>query len=164
MDVGLVVVVVVVVEEVEPVGGRAEEMREEEVVMGASGETGVVMVSLELGGGDVALVTDETKVTELASVTELVVVEKPGGISDTLVEGGEAVVVTEIAASPPAAGAASTERIPFGSGKVDLVDRFVDAVETGISLLGAETVSEVVMEGVVIVVELEVTERLGVMD
>lgn len=162
VDVGLVVVVVVV-EEVELVGGRAEEMREEEVVTGASGETGVVMASLEIGGGDVALETDETKATERASVTELVVVERPGGISDMLVEGGEAVVVTEIAASPPAAaGAASTE--PFGSGKVNLVDRFVDAVETELSLLGAETVSEVVMEGVVIVVELEVTERLGVMD
>lgn len=171
VDVGLVVV-----EEVEMVGGRAEEIRLEEEVMEATGETAVVMVSLELGGGDVS-VTDETKVTELAEVTdssqasatELMVADKPGGTSDMLVEGEEAVVVTEIAASPPAAaasaaGVASTERTTFGSGKVDLVDRFVDVVETELSLLGAETVSEVVMEGVVIVVELEVTERLGVMD
>lgn len=81
-----------------------------------------------------------------------------------LVEGEEAGVMTEIAASPPAAGVASMEGTPFGSGKVDLVDRFVDVVETELSLLGAETVSEVVMEGVVIVVASEVTERLGVMD
>lgn len=124
------------------------------------------MVSLGIGGGDVVLVTDETKelaeVTEVesASVTELVVAD----MSDMLVEGKEAVVTTEIAASPPAAGVASTERTPFGSGKVDLVDRFVDFVETGLSLEGAKAVSEVVMEGVAIVVELEVTERLGVMD
>lgn len=81
-----------------------------------------------------------------------------------LVEGEEAVVMTEIAASPPAAGVPSMEGTPFGSGNVDLVDRFVDVVETELSLLGAETVSEVVMEGIVIVVELEMTERLGVMD
>lgn len=101
-----------------------------------------------------------TKVdSSLASVTELRVVD----ISDTLVEGKEAVVTTEIA-SPPAAGVASTERTPFGSGKVNLVARFVDIVETGLSLVAAETVSMVVMEGVVIVAECEVTERLGVMD
>lgn len=168
VDVGLVV------EEVEVVGGRAEENREEEDAMAVSG----VMGSVELGGGDAVLVTDEIKLTEqaeetgvessLAPVTELAVVVID--ISDMLAEGKEAVVVTEIAASPPppppapAAGVASTERIQFGSGKVDLVDRFVDAVEAGLSLLGVETVSEVVMEGVVIVVELEVTERLGVMD
>lgn len=63
----------------------------------------------------------------------MVAVDKPGGTSDMLVQGAEAAVVTEIAASPPASGAASTERIPFGSGKVDLVDRFVDAVETELS-------------------------------
>lgn len=62
----------------------------------------------------------------------VVVVDKPDGTSDTLVQGAEAVVVTEIAASP-AAGATSSERTPFGSGKVDLADRFVDAVETGLS-------------------------------
>lgn len=163
VDLGLVV------EEVEVVGGRAEEAREEEDVMAVSG----VMGSVELGGGDAVLMTDETKLTELAeetgvesslaSVAELVVVVVD--ISDMLAEGKEAVVVIEIAASPaPAAGVASTERIQFGSGKVDLVDRFVEVVEARLSLLGVETVSEVVMEGVVIVVELEVTERLGVMD
>lgn len=170
VDVGLVVVVVV--EEMELVGGRAEE---DEVIMGPSGVTGVVMVSLEFRGGDVVLVTDGTKVTEQAEVTEvdsspasgtdLVVVDKPDGISDVLVEGEEEeeedVVMTEIAAS---GAAAANERIPSGSGKADSVDRCVDAVETGLLLLGAETVSEVVMEGAVIVAELEVTERLGVMD
>lgn len=155
LDVGLVVVVVV--EEVELVGGNAEETREDEGVM----------VSLVSGGGDVVLtaatkVTEPTEVTEvessLATVTELVV----AAISDVLVEGTEAVVVTVIAASPPAAGGASTER-SFGSGKVDLVDKFVDVVETG--LLGAQTVSKLVVECVVVVVvELEVTEMLGVMD
>lgn len=118
--------------------------------------------------------TDETTVAELvevtevessqASATEVVAADEPGGISDMLVEGEEAVVMTEIAAPPPAAGAASTERTPFGSERVNLVDRFVDVVETELSLPGAETVSEVVMEGVVTVVEFDVTERLGVMD
>lgn len=149
VDVGLVVVV----EEVALVEGRAGETKVEELVMAASGETGVVMLSLELGGGDVVLVTEETIVTELEEVAETDVVEKSDGVSDMLVP---SVVMTEIAASLP------TERIAFGSGKVNLVDRFVDIVETELSLLGAETVSEVVME--VIVVELEVTERLGVMD
>lgn len=129
--------------------------------MEARAEAAVVMVSL--GGGDVVLVSDETNVTEqevtegessLASVTEFVLADKPEGISDVLVEGEEAVVATEIAESPPAAG--STE------GEVDVVDRFV--VETELSLLGAETLSEVVMESVVIVVEVEVTERLGMTD
>lgn len=153
LDVGLVVVVV---EEVELVGGSAEETREDEGVM----------VSLVSGGGDVVVtaatkVTEPTEVTEvessLATITELVV----AAISDVLVEGTEAVVVTVKAASPPAARGASTER-SFGSGKVDLVDKFVDVVETG--LLGAQTVSKLVVECVVVVVELEVTEMLGVMD
>lgn len=118
--------------------------------------------------------TDETKGTELvevtevgssqASVTEVTLADTPGGISDMLVEDEDAVAMTELAASPPVAGVASTERTPVGSGKVDLVDRFVDVVDTELPLLGAETVSEVVMEGVVIVVGLEVTGRLGVMD
>lgn len=99
VDVGLVVVVV---EEVEMVGGRAEEIRVEGEVMEATGET----ASIELRGGDVVSVTDETKVTELEEVTRVgslqaSVAELAGGISD----GEEAVVVTEIAASPPAAAA-----------------------------------------------------------
>lgn len=161
VDVGLVAVV----EEVALVEGRAGETMVEELVTGVSGETGVVMVSLELGGRDVVLVTDETEVTEIVEVTETEVksslatvaterVEKSDGVSDTLVP---TVVMTEIAAPLP------TERKPFDSGKVNLVDRFVDIVETELSLLGAETASEVVME-VIVVVELEVTERLGVMD
>lgn len=168
VDVGLIASAVV--EEVEVVGGRAAELAVEEQVMGASCETAAVIISLELGGGDVVVVTNESDVTELLDVTEvdsatgLMVVDEPDGISDVLVEGKEAAVVTEIAASPTAAWVASAERTIFGSGKVDLVDRFVDAVETEISLLGAEAVSEVVMEGLVIVVELEVTGRLGVME
>lgn len=172
VDVGLVAVVMEE-EGVELGGGRAAENRVEEVITGASGETAAVMVSLESDVVDVVSGTDEIELTQLvvvtgvesslAAVTELVVVvDKPDGVSDMLVEGEEAVAMTEIAASPPAAGEASTERIPFGSGKVDLVDRFVDVVETELSLLGAETVSKVVME--VTVVELEVTEGLGVMD
>lgn len=128
----------------------------------------VVMVSLELLGGDVVLVTDETGVrTEqsLASVAESVVTDMP----DMVVEGDGVVVMTDIATSPAAAtaataGPASTERIQFGSGKVNSVDIFVDVVAIEPSTLGAETVFEVVMEGAVIVAELEVTERLGVMD
>lgn len=159
VDVGLVVVVV---EEVELGGGRVEE-----VVMGASGETGVVMASLEFGGGDVVLVTDETKVAELVEVTEMG--SSPASVtglvvSNLLVECEEAVMMTGITASPPASGGASTERIPFGSGKVDLVNKCVDAMETRFSLLGAETIFGVVTEGVVIVVELEVTEMFGVME
>lgn len=114
--------------------------------------------------------TDETKVTELveltdaSSVTELMVADKPGGISGMLMDGDEVAAMTEIAASSPTAGIASTERTPLVSGKVDFVDRMVDVVETELSLLAAETVSEVVMEGVVSVIELEVSERLGVME
>lgn len=67
VDVGLVVVV----EEVEMVGGRAKEIRGEEEVIVATGETAVEMVSLELGGGDVVFVTDEAKGTELVEVTEV---------------------------------------------------------------------------------------------
>ena len=159
VDVGLVVMV----EEVVLVVGGAVQTRVGELVMGASGESGVVMVSLELGGGDVFLVTEETKVTgqvevadteksSLATVTELV--ETSDGVSDMLVV--PTVAMTEITAS------LQTVRISFGSGKVNLVDRFVDVVGTELSLLGAEIVSEVEME--VIVVNLEVTERLGVMD
>lgn len=73
-------------------------------------------------GSNAAELLDVTEVaSSLASVTELMVVDKPDGISDMLVVGEEAVVVTEIAASPPATGVASTERIPFGSGEVDLI-------------------------------------------
>lgn len=151
--VGLVVVVV---------GVRAEG-----VVMEATGETVVVMASLVLGGGDAVSVTDETTVTQLADVTVVemsvasAVVHKPDDTSDTLAEGDEALVTTEMA---PSAGATSTARIPSGSGEVNLAGRFVDVVVTELSLLGAETVCEVLMEGVAIVVELEVTERLRVMD
>lgn len=110
LDVGLVVSAVV--EEGEVVGGRAAEIMVEEQVMGASCETAAVIISLELGGGDVVVVTNESDVTELLDVTEvgssrvsaagLMVVDKPSGISDVLVEGRETVVVTEIAASPTA--------------------------------------------------------------
>lgn len=134
------------------------------VVVGGRVASGkAVMVSLELQGGDVVLVTDETGVkTEplLASVTESVVAD----MFDMVVEGEEVVVMKDIAASLPAAGPTSTERITFGSGKVNSVDIFVDVVATELSSPGAETVPEVVMEGAVIVAELEVTERLGVMD
>lgn len=82
--------------------------------------------------------------------------------SDLLVEGTEAVVMTEVA-SPPAAGVASAERTPVGSGKVSLVDRFVDTVDTTLSLVAAGTISSGVME-VVAVVEWGVTGRLGVME
>lgn len=126
-------------------------------------------MSRELQGGHVVLVMDET--TELldvdssvASETELMVADKPDGISVVLVEGEEAAVVTEIAASPAAGAAAATERILFCSSKVDLTETFVVVLETELSMLGAETVSEVAMEGLVFVAELEVTERLGVMD
>lgn len=88
-----------------------------------------------------------------APVTEVTVEDTHGGISDMLAEGEEAVGMAEIAASPQAARAASTRRTPFGSGKVNLVDRFVDVVETELSLPGAEIVSNV-----------EVTERHGAMD
>lgn len=135
------------------------EGRVEELVMVASGVA--VMVSLELQGGDVVLVTDETDVTALVEVTEP---SLTSGMFDMVVEGEVVVVMTDIAASPPAAGLVSTERITFGSGKVDSVDRFVDIAATELSSPGAETVSEVVMEGVVIVAELVVTERLRVMD
>ncbi len=152
VDVGFVVAVL---EEVEVVGGEAEVTREEEEVMGAS----TVMVSLELAGGDVVLVTAKTELGEvtavessLTSVTELMVAD----ISDVLMEGKEA-------ASPAAAGAPSTDRIPFDSGRVDLVDRFVAVTETELSLPGAAVVSKVVME-VVVIVELEVTEMLGMME
>lgn len=72
-------------------------------------------------------------------------------------------MTTEIA-SPPVAGVASTEKIAFGSGEVNSADRFVAVVEIGLSLVAAEALSKVVMEGMVIVVECDVTERLGVMD
>lgn len=72
-------------------------------------------------------------------------------------------VTTEIA-SPPAAAVASTEKIEFGSGEVDLADIFFAVVEIGLSLETAETFSKVAIEGKVIVVEGEVTERLGLMD
>lgn len=161
-------VVSVVVEEVEVVqGGGGVEIEVEKVVTGVSRETAALIVSLELRRAIVAVVvvTNESDVTEpvdvtdggssLASVTELI-----DGISDVLLEGEGAVVVTEIAASPPAAGSTFL----FGSGKVDFADRFVDVVVTELSLLGAETVSVVAMEGVVIVAEVAVTERLGVID
>lgn len=61
VDVGFEVVVVVVLEEVELVGGEAEETREVEEVMGVSRW----MVSLELGGGDVVLVSVETELMEV---------------------------------------------------------------------------------------------------
>lgn len=140
------------------------EGRVEEVVMVVSGKA----VSL----GDAVLGTDESGVTalveirkpSLASVTESVVVDKPDiGMLDMVVEGEEDVAMTDVAASPPSAGPASTERITFGSGKVNSVDIFVDAV-TELSSPGAEAVSKVVMEGVLIVAELEVTGRLGLMD
>lgn len=56
---------------------------------------------------------------------------------------------------------ASTETTPFGSGGVDLVERVIDVVIIGLSLSGAEAVSEVVMEGVVCVVVFKVVLRLG---
>lgn len=138
------------------------EGRVEEVVMVVSGKT--VTVSLELQGEDVVLMTDETGVTtepSLASVAESVVAD----MFNMVVEDDEVVVMTDIAASPPAAaGPASTERITFGSGKVNSVDIFVDVVATELLSPAAEIVSEVIMEGAVIVAELEVTERLRVMD
>lgn len=115
--------------------------------------------------------TNATEVTELVEAAEpevksslateakLVVVEKPDGISDMLVETEEAVTITDLALSPPAVQGASTGIMPF-----DLANRFGDAVETELSLLGAETVSKVVVMGLVIVVELEVPERLRVLD
>lgn len=181
VEVEVVVVVVdvglVVVEEVELVGGRVEDL-----VAGVSGETVtevVVKVSVKLRGWDGDVVTSEnvalelleetaTKVTSsLAVVVTLVVFGEPAGIVDVLVETEEVVstvVMTEIAASLPTVGVSSAERVPFGSGKVNLVDRSVDVVEITFSLLRAGTVSKVVMEGVVIIVEVEVTEGVGVMD
>ena len=101
--------------EVELVGGRAAEIRVEKLVMEASGETVAIMASFELAGGNVVSVTDETKVTQLVALTEVesspasvskwVVVDKPKGIFDLLVEGEEVVVMTE--AASPAASAAS---------------------------------------------------------
>lgn len=86
-------------------------------------------------------------------------------ISDMLVEDIEAVVTTDAATSPAAAAAVVTltDRIPFDSREDDAVDRFVDVMDTKLSMRGEVTVSEVVMEGVVVVV-LEVTEGLGVVD
>lgn len=162
------VIVVGMVERAEVVGGRAVETTVEEAVKGGSCEIVTVIISLESEGGDAVLVTNVEELLDATKVgscltSPMVVVDKPGGTSDMLVQSTEAAVVTEIAASPPAAGAASTEKIPLGSGKVDLVDRFVDAVETELSRLGAETVSKVVMEGPAIVAaELEVAARLGV--
>lgn len=108
---------------------------------------------------------DEIDVTELAELTEMDSSTDSGtelmrvDASDMLVEGTEAVVMTEVA-SPPAAGVASAERTPVGSGKVSLVDRFVDTVDTTFSLVAAGTISMGVME-VVAVVERGVTERHG---
>lgn len=154
-------VVVVVVKEVQVLRGRAEETREEEELTGVSG----AMELLESDGCDVVLMADEIKVTELTEMdsstdsgTELMRADA----SDMLVEGREAVVMTEVA-SPPAAGVASTERTAVGSGEVSLVDRSVDTVDTTFSLVAAGTISTGVME-VVAVVECGVTERLGVME
>lgn len=110
----------------------------------------------------------EIKDTELAELTETDPSTDSGtelmrvDASDMLVEGAEAVVMTEVA-SPPGAGVALTERTPVGSGKVNLVDRFVDTADITFSLVAAGTISTGVME-IVAVVECGVTERLGVME
>lgn len=137
---------------------RAEEPGEEEEVVGVSGE----MAEIVSEGRNVVLVAGVIKVPELAestaadsklaSVTELVVVD----ICDVLVEGEEATMMTETT-SPTAAGEASTGRISLDSGKDNLVERFIEFVETGLSSWAAGTVSDVLMEGIVIVVEPEVT-------
>lgn len=129
---------------------RAGEPGEE--VVRVSGE----MAEIVSEGRNVVLVAGVFKVPELAestaadsklaSVTELVVVD----ICDVLVEGEEATGMTETA-SPTAAGEASTGRISLDSGKDNLVERFIEFVET------AGTVSDVLMEGIVIVAEPEVT-------
>lgn len=123
VGVGFVMLVVAVV------GRRPGEVRVEAGETGESRGAGVGMVSAKSGSGDV-LVTDETKFTQLAEVTDvtsslgavikLMLVDKSDGVS----RGDEAVSVTQTAASPPAAGVASTEKT---SG---VTDRFVGAVET----------------------------------
>lgn len=81
---------------------------------------------------------------------------------NALVEVTGAVEVTEVV-SPPTAGVACTERVSLDSGIS--ADRCVVIVESRPSFLAAEAAEAAsVIEGVVIVVECKVTERLGIMD
>lgn len=107
---------------------------------------------------------DDFEVTELEAAeagssltlgTKLMVV----ATFNALVEVTGAVEVTEVV-STPTAGVASTERVSLDSGIS--ADRCVDIVESRPSVLAAE--AALAIEGVVIVVECKVTERLGIMD
>lgn len=128
----------------------------EEPAMGASGEA--VMMSLEMLGGGGASVAAASEVAAVVGGPESVAADGPSRALDMAAVGEEA--VGRMATSPPAAATGSTDGITFGSDKSDSVCTFVD-VAAELSSLGAETVSEVVVEGKV--TELEVTEMLGVM-
>lgn len=172
LDVGLMILSVA--EGGEVVGERTAETMLEDVVMGMSCEIAAEITSLELAGGHVVLGATENNLSELleatevalspVSVSEVMAEDKFAVVSDLLVKGEEAVMVEEIPITSLNVEVASTERAPFCSTKADLVDRFVEVVETKLWLLGAQTVSWVVREGVVTCSEVVLTERLGVMD
>lgn len=139
---------------------RAEESRDEDGGLVAA--SGVVVV---LAGWLVGIVDDDFEVPEpevakvgssLTLVTKLIVV----ATFDMLVEGKEAAMVVEMEALSTAE-AASMERESLSS--ETSADRIFDGVESRPSFLAAEAAFKVVTEGIVFVVDCEVTERPGVM-
>lgn len=131
---------------------RAEESRDEDggsvVVVLAGWLVGIVDDDFEVPEPEVAKVG-----SSLTLVTKLIVV----ATFDMLVEGKEAAMVVEMEALSTAE-AASMERESLSS-----ADRIFDGVESRPSFLAAEAAFKVVTEGIVFVVDCEVTERPGVM-
>lgn len=94
--------------------------------------------------------------SSLSSGAKLIIV----ATFDMLVEGKEAATLEEVEVLSTAE-VASTELESLGS--ETSADRIFDGVESRPSFLAAEAAFKVVTEGVAIVVDCEVSERLGVM-